>query len=207
MDNHFLHHWSNANLEKDYWSIVGFNSRKQFEEEAYKKFKLLQHLGLNNSHKILDVGCGTGTLVYGMQDEFVGEYIGLDIHQKAVEFCRRKYPEDYYSFFLINNNRILHFGKEFNFIVFYSVFTHVMYNEIIFYLDQSFEMLAKDGKICFDIFIGDKRIEKSEHSVITYNDLITILAKYHFNFKFLKREKTQYQEHIFDRVLLEARKI
>jgi 2-polyprenyl-3-methyl-5-hydroxy-6-metoxy-1,4-benzoquinol methylase len=50
--------------------------------------------------KILDIGCGTGLLGIA-SDPYVndgGEYIGIDVMKKDIEFCRMQYDSPWFNF-------------------------------------------------------------------------------------------------------------
>lgn len=205
--NHFTHFWDNANLDEDYWSIVGIATESDYALVARQKYVFLKRLGFNNSHKILDVGCGTGILPYAIQYDFVGQYLGCDIHQKAIDFCRKTYQQEYFSFDIVSNNDIAKFGGGYDFIVFYSVFTHIMSEDILKYLKQALNMLNYNGVICCDLFLGNEEFRDVESSIISYQAFVSILSELKCSLHIIKKEVTVYKDRKFDRFLLEMRKI
>src|SRR5262249_44614789 len=82
-----------ADLERDYWSIVGPKTKDEFQDLARGKFQLLLAQGLTPDKRILDVGCGTGQLTEALADYLspAGLYYGTDIAPEAIAFCRGKF--------------------------------------------------------------------------------------------------------------------
>src|SRR6185312_511813 len=53
--------------------------------------ELLRQAGIENNHRVLDIGCGTGTLVVALKQRFPGaEITGLDPDPKALARARQK---------------------------------------------------------------------------------------------------------------------
>jgi hypothetical protein len=78
--------WESAKLSKNYWSIVGPGSKKEFELLGKAGLNYLVDLGLSRDSRILDVGCGTGSLTQAVS-EFLGAggiYYGTALRRKFV---------------------------------------------------------------------------------------------------------------------------
>ena len=89
-----------ADLERDYWSIVGPASAEEFRALGEGKRELLIERGLLPTSRLLDVGCGTGQLTAAVEDYLspAGVYVGTDIAAEAVEFCRRRFTRPNFRF-------------------------------------------------------------------------------------------------------------
>lgn len=65
-----------------------------FKEEHNKRYELAKKITLKNlkkSKKILDCACG-----YGLGYKYLGKisnYIGIDISQRAIDYCKNRYPK------------------------------------------------------------------------------------------------------------------
>ena len=165
--------WERTELEKNYWKIVGSNSESEYSSIAEVEFSFLKFYGLNTDSKILDIGCGTGRLPSKLFNFFSdkGVYFGLDITQKAIDFCKMKYDKPNFHFLYKEASSSIPLKNEnFDFIVFFSVFTHIYPNEILNYLIQCKTLLDKNGKIIADIFTDDKVVDHTGDSgVMVYN--------------------------------------
>jgi ubiquinone/menaquinone biosynthesis C-methylase UbiE len=148
--------WKKADLNRDYWSIVGPGSKEEFESLGRHKRQILIDLGLRPDSRVLDVGCGTGLLTGALLDYLgpQGIYYGTDIGAEAITFCRSKYQRP--NFFFLQNEmcRIPIIGRTFDFITLYSVFTHIYPKEIGAMLVDLKRLLDPNGVILADAFVS-----------------------------------------------------
>jgi SAM-dependent methyltransferase len=146
--------YSTWDLQRDYWTIVGPATKEEYERLSLVKLKLLIDLGLTPEAKLLDVGCGTGLLAASLHDFLSegGEYIGADISPEAVAFCRSRFSRPNFSFHINEMTQLPPLTNRFDFIVFYSVFTHTYPRETAALLREASQLLAEDGLIFADVF-------------------------------------------------------
>jgi len=145
-----------ADLDRDYWSIVGPTSREEFEALGRGKRQVLIDLGLSPSSRVLDVGCGTGQLTEALLD-FLGadgRYCGTDIAPEAIVFCRHRFHRPNFVFLQSEMTRLPIEGECFDFVYFGSVFTHLYPQEVRDLLRDVRRLLAADGQIVGDVFVG-----------------------------------------------------
>jgi ubiquinone/menaquinone biosynthesis C-methylase UbiE len=111
-------------------------------------------LGLTPDAKILDVGCGTGLLAASLHDflSAKGRYVGADISPEAIAFCRARFPRSNFAFHLSEMTKLPALKERFDFIVFYSVFTHTYPRETALLLHAASRLLAERGIIFSDVF-------------------------------------------------------
>lgn len=117
-------------VEDDPRSAIG----GRWEEFGQLQFQFLVDKGMLPHHKMLDIGCGTlrgGRLAIDYLDK--GNYYGMDISPKAIEFGKQLVKEEGLSdkepVLLVSKNKDLKFkefdGLKFDFILAQSVFTHL----------------------------------------------------------------------------------
>lgn len=146
--------WEKANLDRDYWSIVGPGSRDEFDSlSRMKRNTLVQH-GLTPKSRILDVGCGTGCLTQALLEylDDEGFYFGTDIAPQAIDFCRRRYVRENFRFAVNGSTEVSIDEGDFDFIHLSSVFTHMFPEEIAAMSMDLRPRLRPDGVLIADAF-------------------------------------------------------
>jgi SAM-dependent methyltransferase len=155
--------YSQMNLEKNFWHIVGPSTREEFERLANTKHDQLIKLGMTPNSRVLDVGCGTGQLAMTL-DPYLsdrGSYVGTDIGPEAITFCKERYKRPNFRF-AVNEMTSLPIRDElFEFITFFSVFTHTYPDETVLILAEAKRLLAEKGIILADVFTSSL-IERCE---------------------------------------------
>lgn len=147
-------HFASFDLEKDYWTVVGPTTEPEYHRLAGVKRQHLIDLGLKPDSKILDVGCGTGQLASALVDYLSarGEYWGTELALPGVEWCKRKYNRPNFRFFQNEMTTIPISGVNFDFISYFSVFTHTYPDDNRALLLESKRLLAPKGCIFADFF-------------------------------------------------------
>jgi SAM-dependent methyltransferase len=146
--------YSTWDLQRDYWTIVGPATKEEYERLSLVKLQLLIDLGLTPDAKVLDVGCGTGLLAASLHDFLSerGRYLGADISPEAIAFCRARFARANFAFHLSEMTKLPALTERFDFIVFYSVFTHTYPRETAALLHEASQLLAEGGLIFADVF-------------------------------------------------------
>lgn len=135
--------------------------------------RLINHLGLNKKSKILDIGCGVGRLATGLI-RVLGNinYIGLDIDQKSINWCNRYISKENptFKFKLINayneryNPKGIKIDEKFqfdivsesiDFVYLFSVFSHMIVEDMKIYLGDISRILKSNGKVFFTTFVEE----------------------------------------------------
>lgn len=144
-----------------------FKDHGRFLESALGEAeRLAERCGLGPESRVLDVGCGPGRLAVGLQarGKPVGAYRGVDVEKTSVEWCRRHLePRDpAFRFFHIDlanaryNPRGGAIPEDFRFpvdlpafdvIYLYSVFSHMLTEDVRIYLREMRRILAPGGHV------------------------------------------------------------
>ncbi|MBN1664778.1 MAG: class I SAM-dependent methyltransferase [Deltaproteobacteria bacterium] len=130
--------------------------------------------GLRPDEKILDIGCGTGRMAIPLLQYLngAGQYVGFDVSQKAIRWCR--------DHITLQNPRFVFYyadicNKEYNprgrlsaveykfpcddesidFVFAASVFTHMRGDEVKHYFDEIRRVLKPSGRAMLSFFIID----------------------------------------------------
>jgi SAM-dependent methyltransferase len=155
-DRYYQDAYRKADLEANYWSIVGPSSPEEFKALGEGKKKLLVGRGMTPSSSVLDVGCGTGQVTEALHGYLTdsGRYVGTDIAPEALEFCRKRFPRPNFRFVLNEMTRVPIAGESFDFIFFGSVFTHMYPAEVEAMLKDMQRLLADGGTVVADAFFA-----------------------------------------------------
>jgi SAM-dependent methyltransferase len=154
------------------WGL-GPASYAAYERSNNSKARCLIDHGLGPESKILDVGCGAGGLASALHS-FIrpgGSYAGFDISRQCIRFCRKAFRDDSrFTFQLVdarNNSynpkgtvlasqlRFPYADKSFDYAALFSVFTHMVTDEIRHYLTEVRRVLKEDGKCVATFFVWD----------------------------------------------------
>ncbi len=136
---------------------------------------MFMHLNKKQDNMILDVGCGTGLL--GIASEpFLGDkgkYVGMDVSQKDLEFCRNNYTDPGYSFLHLDVNNPAYApdqsgaklkwevsNNSFDLVTALSVWTHFAEEDALFYFEEVKRVLRPGGKAIITFFLLDSEYEQ-----------------------------------------------
>jgi ubiquinone/menaquinone biosynthesis C-methylase UbiE len=86
---------SSKKITKDYYSSIASGYDELYGEEQLSKFKtVLERIEFQKSDIILDVGCGTGLLVYFICER-VSRIVGIDLSRKMIEKRKKCRSSDF----------------------------------------------------------------------------------------------------------------
>lgn len=114
------------------------------------RFKIIQHLRLSGTERLLDAGCGTGTLLAILKEIYPSVIAeGLDPDEKALQIAIKKFHSN-------NTNIILHCSKmdnmpfkndSFDIITSSLVFHHIQKNDRLASLKEYLRVLKPLGRL------------------------------------------------------------
>ena len=146
--------YATADLSRDHWTVVGPGTKEEFDRLAQVKLQQLREIGLTPHSRVLDVGCGTGQLAVSLEGFLSdrGFYYGTDIGPEAVAFCKERFKRPNFRFARSEMTSIPVTGITFDFVTFFSVFTHTYPDETALLLAEAKRLLAPGGVIFGDVF-------------------------------------------------------
>jgi ubiquinone/menaquinone biosynthesis C-methylase UbiE len=136
--------------------------------------RLVRHCGLGKASAVLDIGCGVGRLPIGILDKVgdIQSYRGIDIQSKSIQWCKLRIESSHPSFQFqlidvrnrcynpsgspINGSFKLPFDAgSFDIIYLYSVFSHMMPDDVSIYLREFSRLLRPDGRVFLTAFLEE----------------------------------------------------
>jgi cyclopropane fatty-acyl-phospholipid synthase-like methyltransferase len=165
---------------KKHRSVVG----GLWDELGSFQLKMLTSEGLQASHTLLDIGCGSlrgGLHVIPYLTN--GIYIGLDTNQSLLDAGKMELENsgfiqyDNYQLYAVSNFRLPAecSCKDFDFILAFSLFTHLPEEQLKLCFEGVAEYLSKTGKFVATFFLADKtKVSRAKNhdrgTIITYPD-------------------------------------
>jgi SAM-dependent methyltransferase len=126
------------------WLVGG-----QYAQIGILEGSALITLGLQRDHTLVDVGCGSGRLPYNLKDYLEGKFVGTDIIEEALDFAREKCGRTDWRFILDQRGSIPVEDSIADFVTFFSVFTHLLDEDIFRFLTEAKRVAKPGGKIVF----------------------------------------------------------
>jgi SAM-dependent methyltransferase len=143
-----------------------FNNQSHFLVHARDFWMFVLSEGIASMHSdILDIGVGCGRWAHWLRDynflgrRFAGRYVGVDIDEEAVGWCRRNYDAERFRFYVSSDRSTSynHFAgaqskyrvplaeKSFDLVFSSSLVTHLLEPELENYLRESHRLLRTGG--------------------------------------------------------------
>jgi SAM-dependent methyltransferase len=137
---------------------------------------ICQHRQQQSANQILDIGCGTGILAIAAEP-FVqdgGRYLGIDIGDSEIKFCREHYAKAHFEFLHLDvsnpeyapdqTNKHVPWplaNESFDVVTALSVWTHLDEADARFYLGEVCRVMKPNGRAIVTFFILDEEYEKN----------------------------------------------
>jgi cyclopropane fatty-acyl-phospholipid synthase-like methyltransferase len=149
---------------------VHFASDADFVAGGVRDVRLLADVaGLTRDSRLLDWGCGAGRLAIGIKQEWhhIADYHGVDVQKKLIRWATNHLADDHTRFTLVNqrNDRYNPDGNPrrripadpgtVDVLYAYSVFSHMLTDDVAGYARAMAEALAPEGRIWLTAFVED----------------------------------------------------
>jgi len=109
---------------------------------------LIQH-GLLPDDYLIDVGCGSGRLAMPLSKYLTGRYLGVDVVPDFIQYAQEMTNRPDWRFEVTNGTVIPEKDDQADVVCFFSVFTHLLYEQSYRYLQEAKRTLKPGGKIIF----------------------------------------------------------
>jgi ubiquinone/menaquinone biosynthesis C-methylase UbiE len=126
-------------------SIVG----GQYDQIGVLESSALITLGLKRTDTLVDIGCGSGRLPFKLREYLQGAFIGTDILEEALLFAAEKCGRPDWRFIPHSEPDIPAADSTADFVSFFSVFTHLLDEDIYRFLCDAKRVAKPGGRIVF----------------------------------------------------------
>ena len=136
--------------------------------------RLVEQTSLSPQSRILDLGCGVGRLPLGIiaQGLQVESYWGLDVDKRSIGWCKKYIQLQHPKFQFLHTDvwsarynpkgtilsstfRLPFDDQSFNIIYLYSVFSHMLTDDVRIYTGEFKRVLAPSGYVFLTVFVED----------------------------------------------------
>jgi ubiquinone/menaquinone biosynthesis C-methylase UbiE len=133
--------------EPDYEMAMARAVGGNYDEAGSRERRILESLHLSGTDYVIDVGAGSGRLAAALKDLPNLRYLGTDVVPALLDYARKKSGRRDWIFKLVEAIEIPEEEEVADFVVFFSVLTHLTEKEGYRYLQEAKRVLKKDGKI------------------------------------------------------------
>ena len=121
----------------------------QYDEVGGREADILVGLGMHGGTSLVDLGCGSGRLAKCLGLRFPNlSYTGIDIIQALLDYAQKQCPA-HFRFIKHQEVSIPLESESSDFLVAFSVFTHLLYEETYLYMSEARRVLVLGGKLIF----------------------------------------------------------
>ena len=115
--------------------------------------------GMQNGHKIVDLGCGSGRVASALAKRVDIQYLGTDVVPALLDYAKIKCP-DHYQFVDHPHLSIPSSDASVDFVLAFSLFTHLLHEETYIYMEEAHRVLrSPNGKLVLSFLeFADERL-------------------------------------------------
>jgi ubiquinone/menaquinone biosynthesis C-methylase UbiE len=154
-----------AIYEEQTWRLMGEHEEQEamslavggdFDNTGRTELAILQGLGLQSDHRLIDVGCGSGRLAKPLASFLSGPYSGFDLVADLVEYARKISGRPDWRFAVVDRIDIPEPDGCADMVCFFSVLTHLMHEQSYWYLEEAVRVLKPGGAIVLSFLDFDE---------------------------------------------------
>lgn len=119
----------------------------EFDAIGKLEYYLLRSLGLEDGQLVIDVGCGSGRLACQLARFEAIRYLGTDVVPQLIEFTKQSVKRDDWRLEITDGINIPCVENTADFVVFFSVFTHLRHEETFRYFCEAERCLRSGGRM------------------------------------------------------------
>jgi 2-polyprenyl-3-methyl-5-hydroxy-6-metoxy-1,4-benzoquinol methylase len=186
------------NVPNEVWGEVGDSYTNWVYQQGFFA-ALIKYFARNESLKIIDFGCGHGKLapVSTFFTHPEGEYVGIDIQESYINYCRRKYSQlprvrfhvskDYNPFYPQRQSAVTEnksYGSDWNvppdsidIVIALSVFTHLQEADAFGYINKIHTIIKPNALAILTCHIVEEP-RKQPGFIFNYNPFLVSLFKF-----------------------------
>lgn len=192
-------------------SNEGLSDHKAYLDSGIEQIAFLKqnHLISKNS-KILDFGCGQGRLLNSLKYSKTkfSKYIGLDTSENSIKWCQKYLAKSQDVEFIhlpaenarynpnVKGLQHLPFeSNEFDLIFLNSVFSHMLTDDITFYLSEFYKVLKNNGSLYLTAFIEENvpSVQENPHNYLSKSSGALHRVRYEKNYFFELIKNAQFE--------------
>jgi SAM-dependent methyltransferase len=149
-----------------------FNDHINFIQKSYKCWlTFLSRNYCDSTSDVVDLGCGCGGVARALMDPwFQGTYVGVDIDNEMIQYCRKNFPAERFEFILSPHESATYCTHKLDivsttvpdfliakadskdFVYSLSLYSHLLEPEAIDYLQETYRILRTDGVMYMTFF-------------------------------------------------------
>jgi SAM-dependent methyltransferase len=150
--------------------------RLGFDQEDYRRFGQtfwMHALGagwMNLESNVMELACGAGRVTTSLAfhdfwgTRYTGHYVGFDVDAELIEWCRRNFPPNFRFEVVGGSGQLYHHSdlggqgmvaladESQDFAVANSLFTHLLVDETVGYLEETARVLRPGGRAAYTFF-------------------------------------------------------
>jgi SAM-dependent methyltransferase len=127
---------------------VGSQTMGCFYSTGNKQVSLLCNLGLQDDWVVYDLSCGCGRTAQALaRSGWSGKYTGVDIIEELIRYAQKTTTG--YLFMVHHSYTVVASDNSLDLVFAWSLFTHLLLEEISLYIDDAFRALRPGGQLIF----------------------------------------------------------